>query len=658
MSETTKALVIQPVPMSANPREYRETLPAGLRARIWIKARHFFSRENAQDYCWLWLLDGDGRVHALRLDASFHGRDEFLPELISRLDASRIAPSRELREMDSIHLLLRAPVVPLTRWAVSWGHPVQEDIRAFAAELDAEVLAVLGRLEVPGPFFGSVGNYNRLALVPQPARHHRLQALEEFPPLIAPILLERVERPDMFGNREDSYAASTRSDREDHASVLEAMDRGRDLIGALAGHYRIGRALVRSPLFRVPTATGFVPRNRLRLLDAIPAHARPQEYKELQAWLPCLDALPVRARSARDVERLARVFAQGWARTWRESTARFRPLEPVLRDTRDFLHAALDEAELPPGLDRLDVEALGLGWLCRRGLLSLLEASRRWHDQPIIERLPGDGLPATVTPILGEVTLPEGSAMELATRHNLIDEGETMHHCVGGYWARCALHATRILHLQLAEGEKATAQYNWSRRIDQPWFKLAVLRGPCNREPSAAMRRFARRVEEAMNGPELEEARARAVQEAGQTSACHWPGNETHALRPLDARSRRELRLILAWCLGQEDWRSRPGELFRGPVAGFGHAHGPRLLHRLAAGDYLRLAREPTNPHDALAVRVDWNDRKIGYVPRPDNAQVARQLDAGVPLAAIVSAVRPDDDPWTQLEFSVAPADA
>lgn len=637
---------------------HRTTLPAGLRAWVWIKAWHFFSRDSAQDCCWLWLLDGEGRVHTLRLNASCHGRDEFLPELCAWLAHWSEAPASEPQGLETIQFLPQAPVVPLTRWAVSWGHPVQQSIRAFADKLDGDVLAALGRLEVPGPFFGSVGNYNRLALLPQPTRRHRLQALEEFPPLVAPVLLELRQRPDMFGARGAPMAYPARHGRGKEASLLESIDRGRDLIGALAAHYGVGRSLVRSPLLRTPTASGSVRRGRLPLLDAMPAHARPREYAALERWLSCLDALPVRARSVRDASRLAAVFAPGWRNIWKTLAARFRPLEPALRDTRDLLRAALEEVELPPELEQLDVETLGLAWLCRRGPLSLLAASRRWHEQPVVERLPDDGLPDAVTAILGELKLPEGHAGECTTRWALIEEGGAMHHCVGGYWMFCALHATRIVHLRLAEGEQATAQYDWDRRSEHPGFELAALRGPCNQEPGESMHRFAEHVEQALNDPEKGELRARAVHETREARARHehaQGSGGTFTLRPLDRRSRHELELVLDWCLKQEDWHARPDELFGGPVAGFAHADGPELLGRLDAGDRLELVREPRNPHDPLAVRVDWTGHKLGYVPRTDNARVARRLDAGARLVASVVAVYLDDAPWRQLEIAVSP---
>ncbi len=646
------ALLVPPLTRDRAPTQ-REALPAGLQARVWIGARCFFSRESAQESCWLWLLDNNARVHALRLAASCHGRDDLLPALLARLGITANARVAHEATLSCVCALPRAPVVPLPRWAISWGHPVQAAIRAFAALLDGEVLAALGRLEVPGPFFGSVENYNRLTMLPQPTRRHRLQALGEFPPLVAPILLDRPGRPAMFDAGDDAPPRPMHRDETRHAAALDAMDRGRDLVGALAAYHRIGRALVRSPLFRAPIGEGCASRKRLRLLDAIPAHARPRDRASLEAWLPSLDALSVEPSTERDIARLARVFAPGWERVWRALDRRFRPLVPALRDSRDFLRAARDWVDLPPELAGLDTEMLALAWLCRRGPASLLEASRRWHAEPIVEVTADDGLPEGVTPLLGELTLAEGSAHEVTSREGLLAEGESMHHCVGGYWATCALDATRIVHLKTSNGETATAQYDCDANIKHTKFRLVELRGSCNQEPSAAMRRFAARIEEALNASERETRREALMHEMRELRACHRPFARERPLRPLDRRSRRELRLVLAWCRKQDDWLTRPGELFRGPIAGFAHANGARLLDELGAGDALELVHEPDNPYDALAVRVDWHGHKLGYVPRPHNEAVARRLDTRAPTAATIRVVRPDEEPWLQAEIVV-----
>jgi hypothetical protein len=54
-------------------------------------------------------------------------------------------------------------------------------------------------------------------------------------------------------------------------------------------------------------------------------------------------------------------------------------------------------------------------------------------------------------------------------------------------------------------------------------------------------------------------------------------------------------------------------------------------------GDEVTLVREIDNPHDPNAVRVEWNGRVLGDLPRADNASVARQLDRGNPLRARIA---------------------
>lgn len=72
------------------------------------------------------------------------------------------------------------------------------------------------------------------------------------------------------------------------------------------------------------------------------------------------------------------------------------------------------------------------------------------------------------------------------------------------------------------------------------------------------------------------------------------------------------------------------GEILQhSPVARFQYHQGATLWPRLAAGQPLQLVRETDNRHDDRAVRVDWQDRKLGYTPRLDNAAVSQLLDRG-----------------------------
>jgi hypothetical protein len=89
------------------------------------------------------------------------------------------------------------------------------------------------------------------------------------------------------------------------------------------------------------------------------------------------------------------------------------------------------------------------------------------------------------------------------------------------------------------------------------------------------------------------------------------------------------------------------------PLAGFRHYEAPNLWDEIRAGDVLALVREPDNPHDRNAVRVEWRTFKLGYVPRTQNEAVARQLDRGTVLLARVSKVQKTRAPNQRIEFEI-----
>ena len=88
-------------------------------------------------------------------------------------------------------------------------------------------------------------------------------------------------------------------------------------------------------------------------------------------------------------------------------------------------------------------------------------------------------------------------------------------------------------------------------------------------------------------------------------------------------------------------------------LAGFRYAEAAEVWPQLAAGDPLELVREPDNPHDANAVRIEWRGRKLGYVPRRDNAALAWGLDRGAPLRARISRLAPHPNPARRIEIEV-----
>jgi hypothetical protein len=95
------------------------------------------------------------------------------------------------------------------------------------------------------------------------------------------------------------------------------------------------------------------------------------------------------------------------------------------------------------------------------------------------------------------------------------------------------------------------------------------------------------------------------------------------------------------------------------PVAGFQYHHGPTLWAQLAEGVPLDLIREPANPHDPMAVRIDWQGYKLGYLPRRENHAVSQMLDRGETLHARITRLQSVADPWQRIalciDWSAAP---
>ena len=89
------------------------------------------------------------------------------------------------------------------------------------------------------------------------------------------------------------------------------------------------------------------------------------------------------------------------------------------------------------------------------------------------------------------------------------------------------------------------------------------------------------------------------------------------------------------------------------PLAGFQYYDGKVLWDNMRVGDPLTLKREPQNPHDANAVRVEWKGQPLGYVPRRDNSDVARQMDRGVPVQARIVNLKEARNPWQRVEFEI-----
>lgn len=130
---------------------------------------------------------------------------------------------------------------------------------------------------------------------------------------------------------------------------------------------------------------------------------------------------------------------------------------------------------------------------------------------------------------------------------------------------------------------------------------------------------------------------------------------------PIDKAGRRRLQilrlvgLMLVWGWVQPLHAEVAAHILLqdSPLAGFQYHAGKALWPQMQVGDALTLIREPDNRYDANAVRVEWQGHKIGYVPRRENADVARFMDRGQALQARIVRLAEVRDPWSRVRFEI-----
>jgi len=103
--------------------------------------------------------------------------------------------------------------------------------------------------------------------------------------------------------------------------------------------------------------------------------------------------------------------------------------------------------------------------------------------------------------------------------------------------------------------------------------------------------------------------------------------------------SRSAIAACLWWCVAITAPAQNPAEIVVqvSLTAGLRYHEAKAVWDQMQIGDVLTLVREPENPYDARAVRVEWNGHKLGYIPRIENEAVARQMDRGNALQARIT---------------------
>jgi hypothetical protein len=89
------------------------------------------------------------------------------------------------------------------------------------------------------------------------------------------------------------------------------------------------------------------------------------------------------------------------------------------------------------------------------------------------------------------------------------------------------------------------------------------------------------------------------------------------------------------------------------PLAGYRYHEAAAVREQLRVGEPLELLREPDNPYDANAVRIEWRGRRLGYVPRRENAALAWALDRGLALRARITGLELHPNPARRIRFDV-----
>lgn len=90
------------------------------------------------------------------------------------------------------------------------------------------------------------------------------------------------------------------------------------------------------------------------------------------------------------------------------------------------------------------------------------------------------------------------------------------------------------------------------------------------------------------------------------------------------------------------------------PIAGFQYHAGENLWPLLTVGPPPALVRKPDNPYDERAVRIDWNELKLGYVPRVENTTIANLIEQELLVQARIVRLRESHVPWRRVEFEMA----
>lgn len=88
-------------------------------------------------------------------------------------------------------------------------------------------------------------------------------------------------------------------------------------------------------------------------------------------------------------------------------------------------------------------------------------------------------------------------------------------------------------------------------------------------------------------------------------------------------------------------------------INGMAYYDAESVIDQLSFDDDVHLRRESGNIHDYKAVAVYWGKAKLGYVPRISNFALAKMLDDGEKVTAIIAEIDPKRLPYAGIEIEI-----
>lgn len=95
-------------------------------------------------------------------------------------------------------------------------------------------------------------------------------------------------------------------------------------------------------------------------------------------------------------------------------------------------------------------------------------------------------------------------------------------------------------------------------------------------------------------------------------------------------------------------------------IAGFKFHEGMLKLNDINEGDKVLLIPEPDNPYDENAIRIEYHDSQLGYVPKAVNQNILPAFEEQPQLIGRITEVNKDtafDEPWKAVKVHTATAE-